>query len=100
MGDVCTLKGSFVHVLEEDLNFTIVIDEVVTSDDVRVVDFAKNLNFTAHLIADGVFVVAVDHFEGVDFAGGAVENFVDGSTSPAADAADTLQLGIFQLQGG
>lgn len=72
----------------------------MASDDVRVIDVAENLDFTAHLIADGVVVVAVDHFEGIDFSRGAVEDFVDGSAGAAPDAADSLQVGVFKLQRG
>lgn len=55
------------------------IEHVVTLDDVWVVDVAEDLDFTADLTADGVFVVAVDDFEGEDFARWAVEDFVDGA---------------------
>lgn len=96
MGDVCTLKGSLVHVLKEDLNFPIVIEQVVAFDDVRVVDVAEDLDFAAHLIAYGVFVVAVNHLESVEFTSGAVEDFVNSAAGAAADAADALQLGVLE----
>lgn len=96
MGDVGTLKGSLVHVLEEHLNFPIVIEEIVAFDDVRVVDIAKDLDFAAHLNADGVVVVAIDDFEGVEFAGGSVKDFVDGAAGTATDATDAVELGVFK----
>lgn len=93
MGDVDPLEGALVHVLQEDLDFTVVVVHVVAFNHVGVVDVAEDLDLAADLEADGVIEVAVDDLEGVECAGGAVEDFVDGAAAAAADAVDSLQLG-------
>lgn len=65
-------KRAFIHEFKEDLDFTVVIEHIVTSNDVRVVDVTENLDLTAHLKANGVLVVTVDDFESVESSGGAI----------------------------
>lgn len=65
-------KRAFIHEFKEDLDFTVVIEHIVTSNDVRVVDVTENLDLTAHLKANGVLVVTVDDFESVESSGGAM----------------------------
>lgn len=65
-------KRAFIHEFKEDLDFTVVIEHIVTSNDVRVVDVTENLDLTAHLKANGVLVVTVDHFESVESSGRAM----------------------------
>ncbi|KAH7845311.1 hypothetical protein Vadar_000560 [Vaccinium darrowii] len=60
---------------------------VVAFDEVRVVDISEDEDFTADLVFDGVFVVSVDDFEGVELSGWAVDDFVD-----CAAAADSSSL--------
>lgn len=91
--DVCAFKGSTVHVLEEDLNLAGVIEHVVTLDDVEVIDVTKNLDFSTDLTTNFVFMVSVDNFESEVAAGGAMEDFVNGSTAAASDSIDTVELG-------
>lgn len=99
VGDMRALQRPFVHILKEHLNFTIVIDKVVASNNVRVIDTAKYLDFTAHLIPYGILVVPVDYFKRVDFTRGTVKDFVDRATGAAADAVNALQLRVIQLKG-
>lgn len=65
-------ERAFIHEFKEDLDFTVVIEHIVTSNDVRVVDVTENLDLTAHLKANGVLVVTVDDFESVESSGGAM----------------------------
>ncbi|KAH7843368.1 hypothetical protein Vadar_015794 [Vaccinium darrowii] len=46
-------------------------------------------DFTANLVSDGVFVVSVDDFEGVELSGWAVDDFVD--CAAAADSVESFQ---------
>lgn len=91
--DVDPLEGALIHVLEQDLDFAVVVVHVVAPNHVGVIDVAEDLDLAADLEADGVIMVAVDDLEGVVFAGGPVEDFVDGAAAAAADAVDSLQLG-------
>lgn len=96
MGDACTLQRSSVHVLEKNLNFPVVIEEVVAFDDVGIVHVTENLDFAAYLNEHSIFVMAVDHFKCVELGGGAVENLVDSTSGAAANPAHAFQLGILQ----
>ncbi|KAH7863832.1 hypothetical protein Vadar_022418 [Vaccinium darrowii] len=53
----------------------------------RVVDISEDEDFTADLVFDGVFVVSVDDFEGVELSGWAMDDFVD-----CAAATDSSSL--------
>lgn len=68
MRDVAPFEGTLIHVLEEDLDFTVVVVHVVASNHVGVVDVTEDLDLAADLEADGVIVAAVDavdYFEGI-----------------------------------
>lgn len=43
-------------------------------------------------------MVAVDDLEGVELAGGAVEDLVDGATAAAADSVEAIEVG--EVEGG
>lgn len=73
------------------------IEHVVAFNDVRVVDVAEDLDLAADLVANGVFVVAVDDFESVEAAGWTVDDFVDGSAAAASDSVDSVELGEAEL---
>lgn len=89
--DVGPFEGATVHVFEEDLDLPVVIEHVVAFDNVRVVDVAEDEDFTADLVSDGVFVVSVDDFEGVELYGWAVDDFVDSAAAAAADSVESFQ---------
>ncbi|CAH9090549.1 unnamed protein product [Cuscuta epithymum] len=68
------------------------IGQAVTFDDVGMVDIAEDLDLAPHLEANGVLVVAVNHFQSIELAGRTVEDLVDRAAAPTADAIDALEL--------
>lgn len=97
MGDVNPFKRALVHILEENLDFTVAVLHFVTTDDVVVVDTAEDLDLAADLESGGVVMVAIDNFEGEESPSGKVNDLVDGATTSTADSIDTLQLGEVKL---
>ena len=73
------------------------IEHIVAFNDVRVVDVAEDLDLAADLVANGVFVIAVDDFESVYAAGWTVDDFVDGSAASSSDSVDLVELGEAEL---
>lgn len=68
--------------------------------DVGVVHVTENLDFPVDLAADGLFWVAVDHFQGVDFGGGAVPDFVDCAAASASYSVQSFEVGEIYGGGG
>lgn len=64
----------------------------VATNDKGIIGGSEDLDFAVDLAADGVLVVAVDDFHGVDLAGGAVANHVDRAAAADADAADAFDV--------
>ncbi|PON73710.1 hypothetical protein PanWU01x14_055980 [Parasponia andersonii] len=91
-GDLLALERAAVHELEEDLDFAVVVEHVVALDHVRVIDVAEDLDLAADLAPDRLLVVAVDHLEGVDLAGGSVDHLVDRPAGAAPNPAHPLEL--------
>lgn len=70
--DVDPFKRAFVHELKKNLDFAVVIEHIMTPNNVRVVDITENLDLTAHLESDRVLVVTIDNFESIEPSGGSV----------------------------
>uniref|UniRef100_A0A7N2N041 Uncharacterized protein n=1 Tax=Quercus lobata TaxID=97700 RepID=A0A7N2N041_QUELO len=50
--DVHTFQGALIHVLQQDLDFTIVVEHVMAFDHVGVVHVAEDLDFGVDLAVD------------------------------------------------
>lgn len=90
--DLLSLHGSPVHELEQDLDFSVVVEHVVALDHVWVVDVAKDLDLAADLAPDRLLVVPVDHLQRVEPSCRLVDHLVDRAAGAASDAAQPLQL--------
>ncbi|KAM1592012.1 hypothetical protein TB1_035282 [Malus domestica] len=76
--DVLALQRPAVHVLEQDLDLAVVVEQVVALDDVGFIDVAQDFDLAADLVEGFDLVVAVNHLERVKTARGAVDDLVDG----------------------
>lgn len=90
--DVRSFQRTPIHVLEEDLDFAVVIEHVVALHHIRIVNVAKDLDLAAHLDPHRVLVVAVNRLQSIDATGGTVYHFVDGASASASDSTHSLQL--------
>eukprot|EP00268_Persea_americana_P034275 TRINITY_DN33940_c1_g1_i1.p2 TRINITY_DN33940_c1_g1~~TRINITY_DN33940_c1_g1_i1.p2 ORF type:complete len:203 (+),score=13.32 TRINITY_DN33940_c1_g1_i1:991-1599(+) len=87
------VEGATLHVFQQDLDLSGVIEHAVALDDVGVVGLAEDLDFPADLAPDGIVVVAIDHLEGEDPSRRPVPDHVDGAAASASDPTDSLQIG-------
>ncbi|KAL8252578.1 hypothetical protein R6Q59_036271 [Mikania micrantha] len=87
-----TFKRSTVHVLKKNLNLTGSIEQVVTLDDVEVVNATQDLDLTTDLAEDVFIMGSVDDLEGEEGGGGAMVNLVDGATGAAADSVEAIEF--------
>lgn len=98
------VEGAAVHVLEKHVDLAgggaVAVGHVVAADDVGVVDFAEDLDFPADLEEDALLVVVpVDYLEGVEAAGGAVDDLIDRAAVAAADPAEAVEFGEVERAG-
>ncbi|KAM1293739.1 hypothetical protein ACFX2H_013753 [Malus domestica] len=77
-------------VLEQDLDLTVVVEQVVALDDVGFIDVAQDFDLAADLAEGFDLVVAVNHLERVKTARGAVDDLVDGGIYKQLEAIELV----------
>ncbi|KAM0998705.1 hypothetical protein EV1_005619 [Malus domestica] len=88
--DVLALQRPAVHVLEQDLDLAVVVEQVVALDDVGFIDVAQDFDLAADLAEGFDLVVAVNHLERVKTARGAVDDLVDGGIYKQLEAIELV----------
>lgn len=63
-------ERAFIHELKKNLDFAVVIEHIVTPNDVRVVYISENLDLTAHLETDRILMVTIDNFQSIESTSG------------------------------
>ena len=91
-----TFQQAPIHVLQQDLDFTVVVEHVVAFDHVRVVHVAEDLDFGADLGAYQVLVVPVYDLEGEGSTHRLVDHSVHGPSYAALDSIGSLELGVVE----
>lgn len=90
--DVCSFQRTPIHILKKNLDFTVMIKHIMALNNIGIVNVTKDLDLTAHLKPNRIFVVSVNDLESINTTGGTVNDFVNGTSTSASDSADTLKL--------
>ena len=91
-----TFHGAPIHVLQQDLDFAIVVEHVMAFDHIRVVHAAEDLNFDVDLVKHWVLVGLVYDLEGEDAARPLVDHLIHGPTGVAPNLIGSLELGVVE----
>lgn len=88
------IERAAVHVLHDEADVAAgLLEDAVAADDVRRVGAAEDVHLAEDLAADGGVAVGLDDFEGVEGAGAAVADLVDGAAVAVAEDLKLLQIG-------